>query len=819
MGRTARPRGMRGGSIKSTWSEMQQLRQRMRDLEAMRERLSRLYFSQVETGKARMEKLHRILEVVTRLNSSLDIDSLLAQIVGAVQKSLGFRIVLLRILDPESGAVRARAFAGLSAEAIAHLEAADVPLEEFHSWLADEFRVSRSFFISHKHSMSRQLPPGVVHDLGRREDWEWHEEDVLLVPLYTRTGELMAYLSVDDPVDRLVPSRETIEMLEIFGNHVVVALENARLVQTLGQHGRELEAANRRMGELNQLKSSFLSAVSHELRTPLTSIRAYLDSLREDLDRPGLEAPLRFVRILEDESRRLSDLIDSVLSFSHLERGSNPMEFKTLDAREPVSTAIEALRPMAEAKKVSLQSELPDADIRIEADLELLKQLVLHLGGNAIKFTAPGGKVRIAAFEDAEHGLVLSVSDSGIGIPEDQLERIFERFYQVDQSLVRRFGGTGLGLALCKSIAEVHGGSIAVDSSVGEGSTFTVRLPRRVPQRSHQAATPVTANVAADADEALRLTLGMAAGVLGVERIALLAPAPGSDELALQASVGLPERSAREVRLPREHGFAACVFGRGESIATDDPARDERLGGAWYGPLGAGPLIAAPVRHDGRILGVLAATLSSAEPAALELLERLADRVGGVLASANRALESQESLAQSAEALRDAVTRLSFGRVANSERVRWARSLAQQMGLPPREAAWAAWAAAAAAADEALVEASGSAAGADRPEEVRAILAHRHERVDGTGTPQGLVGDEIALGARILAVVAAFEAATQGSSSGSRKTPVEAIEELRQGAGHMFDPIVVEAFVLLMVEEGWLDRGWDLGPPDAARAA
>ncbi len=835
MGRTARPRGIRGGSIKSTWSEMQQLRQRVRDLESMRERLSRLYFSQVETGKARMEKLHRILEVVTRLNSSLDIDALLAQIVGAVQKSLGFRIVLLRILDPETGTLRARAFAGLSSEAIAHLEANDVPISEFHSWLSDDFRVSRSFFISHKTSMSQQLPPGVVHDLGRREDWEWHEEDVLLVPLYTRTGELMAYLSVDDPVDRLVPSRETIEMLEIFGNHVVVALENARLVQSLGQHGRDLEAANRRMGELNQLKSSFLSAVSHELRTPLTSMRAYLDSLREDLDRPGLEAPLRFVRILEDESRRLSDLIDSVLSFSHLERGSNPMEFKALDARKPLATAIEALRPMAEAKKVSLQSDLPDAEIRIEADLELLKQLLLHLGGNAIKFTAPGGSVRITAFEDEAHGLALSVKDSGIGIPEDHLDRIFERFYQVDQSLVRRFGGTGLGLALCKSIVEVHGGSISVDSAMGEGSTFTVRLPRHVPQRSYQAAAPATVNVATDADEALRLTLGMAAGVLGVERVALLVPAREGDELVLQASVGLPERSAREVKLARDHGLTDWAFVRGRSIATADPANDERLAGAWYGPLGAGPMVAAPVKHEGRILGVLAASLPGAGrgadendeaiagafagEASLEMLERFAERVGAVLAQANRAVESQESLAQSAEALRDEVTRRSFGRVANSDRVRWARSLAKLLGVSPREIAWTAWAAAADAADEAVVDASGPAPGADRPEEVRTILAHRHERVDGAGTPQGLVGDEIALGARILTVVAAFEAATQGGSAGGRTTPAEAIEELRQGAGRMFDPIVVETFVLLMVEEGWLDRGWAVGPPDAANAA
>jgi signal transduction histidine kinase len=788
MGRTARPRGMRGGSIKSTWSEMQQLRQRVRDLEQMRERLSRLYFSQVETGKARMEKLHRILEVVTRLNSSLDLDTLLGQIVGAVQKSLGFRIVLLRILDAQDGAFKARAFAGLSAEAIERLEATDIPQATFQSWLGDEFRVSRSYFISHKHTFSSRLPGGIVHDLGRREDWEWHPEDVLLVPLFTRTGDLMGYLSVDDPVDRLVPSRETIEMLEIFGNHVVVALENARLVRSLGEHGRELEAVNRRMGELNQLKSAFLSAVSHELRTPLTSIRAYLDSLRDDLDKPGLEAPLRFVGILDDESRRLSDLIDSILSFSHLERGSNPLLFKVLDARVPLTTAVQALKPMAEAKKVSLQSRMPDADIHIEADLELLKQLILHLGGNAIKFTAPGGEVRITAEAD-DRGLVLVVEDTGIGIPEDQLDRIFERFYQVDQSLVRRFGGTGLGLALCKSIVEVHGGSLEVRSAVGEGSTFTARLPRRAPNRAADSvATP--ARVPGDAEEALRLTLAWAAGVLGLERLALLVPA-GTEHLAVRASVGLPGRDPTAI------------------------ARGERLAG-----LGDGTQVEAPVVHEGCPLGLLVAAWPEGHgEAEQEVLAALATRLGAVLAHANRAVASQQALAQSAEFLRGEVTRLSLGRVATSDRVRHARQLAATLGLPPDQAAHVAWAAAADAMDATLGGGGTDGAESDRPGAVREILAHRHERVDGTGTPQGLVGDEIVLGARVLAVTSAFDDLVSGAAGSAPRPPAEAIEELRQRGGREFDPMVVEALVVLGVEEGWLDRGWTPGPSEAAEAA
>jgi hypothetical protein len=505
-----------------------------------------------------------------------------------------------------------------------------------------------------------------------------------------------------------------------------------------------------------------------------------------------------------------------VLSFSQIERGSNPMEFKPLDVCESVRVAAEALAPLADAKKVSLQTDLPDADIRIEADLELLKQLLLHLGGNAIKFTAPGGHVRIAAMDDGAQGLILTVSDTGIGIPEDQLERIFERFYQVDQSLVRRFGGTGLGLALCKSIVEVHGGRITVESAVGEGSSFTVRLPRRAPQRAHETAV-APGGAAHDADEALRLQLAVTAGVLGVDRVALLVPA-GAGELRLRSAIGLPERATRDEFVPADRGLAGWVLARGEPLVSPQPGQDPRLEGTWYRPLGAGPMAAVPVTHEGRVLGVLAAGFDGEpDPGVVELMRGFGERVGGVLAQTIRAAESQEALAQAAEALRGEVTRMSLGRVANSDRVRVARRVAEALGLGGQDAACVAWAAA--------IEATESAAPASadeverRPEAVRRILAHRHERVDGTGTPQGLVGDEIELGARILAVVDAFETALRPGSGADDRGPVGRIDELRTRAGREFDPMVVEALVLVGVEEGWLDRGWALGSSEAADAA
>jgi signal transduction histidine kinase len=856
------------GSSRVTWNEIEQLRRRVRELELTRERLSRLYFSQVEAGKTRMEKLHRLLEVVTQLNSTLDLESLLDGIVRAVQATLGFRVVLLRVLDPERRDLRARAFAGLSVEAVARLECEHVPLDTFLSWLSDEFRVGRSYFISHTHAFSHHLPEGVRSQLGAREPWEWHEEDVLFVPLYAKSGEIVGYLSVDDPVDRLVPSRETIELLEVFANHVVVALENARLYHALEEHSQRLEEANARLGELTRLKSNFLSAISHELRTPLTSIRAYVDTLRDaspTVASGDSEAWRHSLEILGEESQRLESLIDSVLSFSALESGAGPQTAEVA-LGELARECGARLTPAARAKGVTLELDVPASEIHLLGDRELLMQMILQLGGNAVKFTPKGGRVTIALGGD-EKCVRLAVADTGIGIPPQEIGRIFERFYQIDGGLSRRFGGTGLGLAICKSVAEWHGGHIGVQSRLGQGSCFTVELPLEAPV---QAQAWLGGERRRDgAEQALGLAMEFAAEVLKAPRVALLAHQSEGD-LVPRATVGMDLEEMRSLRLRPGEGIAGHALAVGGAVESDDAESDPRFLGHRREPYRSGQVLAAPVRVGERIAAVLVVGTDPENAGMLdarargELLGLVADRLGSILARVERQRRGDAEVQVVADTLRSVLVHLRRDRRGAPDRVRYAARVARALGLDDREAAQVAFAAlvqdialsrpeAAAGegpvsseaeamqriacappgelaarlerelerrpgARETAIEAEDEVWLRRHPEAaveilaplecegaVRLLVLAHHEWVNGAGWPRGLSGNQIPLGARVLAVVDTFESWVLGRVGRPAVAVEDAVAELRRLSGERFDGAVVEALIDVLAGEGRVD--------------
>jgi signal transduction histidine kinase/response regulator RpfG family c-di-GMP phosphodiesterase len=826
-GRTARPTGTapranrarkRSASAPSAAPRASAPERLIAELNADRERLNTLYMLAVEQNRQRADKLHRILENICDINSGLDLDALLRRLADTIASTLGFRVVLIRLREPGTDRLRACAFSGINAASRAALERQDVPLIDFLSWLREEFKVSESYFISHAHDFSRRLPVGVAPDLGSREAGEWHADDVLIVPLFDRAGEPVAYFSVDDPLDRRVPSRETIELLEIFANHAVVAIENARLYRRLETRSRELEEAGTRMGEVLTLKNNFVSTVSHELRTPLAAISAYVASLLSaqegQIDHVHLQ---RFLTVVSEESQRLTRLIESLLDLNRIDAGPAKMTRQTIDMRELVEETTRLLRPVAQIGQVALKDSVDCADTRVDGDRALLRLLALHLGSNAIKFTPPGGSVTLRLFGDARE-IGLQVEDTGIGIPDNALDKIFERFYQVDSSLERKFGGTGLGLAICKSIAEWHGGRVFAESEVGRGSRFTVVLPRRSERRV--AVRPPT-RPRASVEDVLKLAVEIVAETMNAQVVSLMArDADGS--WTIRAAMGLDETVVRETRVPAGSGVVGWVGDRRRPVCLPESADELPVRGSGRTQYNTSTFLSVPVENSDELLGVLNVTdpedgrLFRAED--WHLLVHLARRVAGVWDKARAIERMQMDIDGSTQALRQVLQHLQRSRLSAPDRVPLARALARELELGEDEVGLIGFAASLHdlgmnMVGEHVTEGGGRLDDEDRerlarhPEfaadtlellgrirAVEEIILSHHECWDGSGYPRGLSGDQIPIGARILAVVDAWESMTIGRAHRPARSADDARLELLRLRGRQFDPDVVDAF-------------------------
>lgn len=223
-----------------------------------------------------------------------------------------------------------------------------------------------------------------------------------------------------------------------------------------------------------RVQKEFVSNVGHELRTPLTAIRTTAEALLSGAknDQAMLD---RFLNTIISETDRLSTLIDDLTEIVRVSSGITPTERSECNVSEIVTQALEVVRPQAEKKNITITVDVPQ-DLTGYCDGMQMVHVVRNLADNAVKYTPEGGSVTVwAGRHDAE--LVIRVSDTGIGIPHGEIPRIFERFYRVDKARSRRLGGTGLGLSIVKEIVDAHGGEISVESSLGAGSTFTVKLP------------------------------------------------------------------------------------------------------------------------------------------------------------------------------------------------------------------------------------------------------------------------------------------------------------------------------------------------------
>ena len=303
---------------------------------------------------------------------------------------------------------------------------------------------------------------------------------ITFVPLVSvDSGIGTIILTHPSPGFKLSPKQ--LAMVQTFADQCVIAIENARLLDELQTRQEELETRSTELEIASQHKSQFVANMSHELRTPLAAILGYAELMQEGFYEPQGNKSMAALTRIRSNGKHLLGLINTVLDIAKIESGQFSLNLGEYAIESVVETVRAATESLAETKKLALKTDVAKKLPVGLGDEQRLTQVLLNLVGNAIKFTDTG-EVSITATANNGH-FTVAVTDTGPGIPPEELKRVFEQFHQIDNSNTKAKGGTGLGLAIAKQIVEMHGGRIWVESTLGKGATFQMELPVRAEVR------------------------------------------------------------------------------------------------------------------------------------------------------------------------------------------------------------------------------------------------------------------------------------------------------------------------------------------------
>jgi K+-sensing histidine kinase KdpD len=534
--------------------------------------------------------------------------------------------------------------------------------------------------------------------------------------------------------------------------------------------------------------SELIAVVAHEIRTPLTSIKAYTEAL---IDAPAGEFERRkeFLGIIDDECDRLARLISDALDLSRLEAGHRPLKTRGIRPRALIDDLALTLEPESQRSKVEIVNRASEDLEEVEGDPDLLKQLLINLVGNAIKFSPPGSSVTIEADTDEEQWS-LAVRDQGGGIPEEKLDKIFDRFYRVELKGGQRVPGTGLGLAIARNIVDLHAGRIWAENASGGGSVFRVSLPRR--QLAPESVRSVARELARrhDVGALLDAAVDMVAQIMEAEIVSVLLVDAERGDLFVAAARGLDDQ-ARLRRLHYRAGVAGAAVIAGEALLVNNIETDRRFSRKNHPQYFTKSLVCAPILVEGACVGVINVNNKSSRQEFDESdrvrLSELVVRIEGALARARAYPQSAAVVSEAMRAMRSAARAKHNWLPGTQDLVRAAHAVAQRVGLDD-------------ATTGTLVQFFEGRIDGEASPEARALVLGREERFDGDGAPLGLAGEDIPLGARVLAVFDAFERLTRGKSYRPACSVDEALVALWNDAGKRFDRDVVAALAAALDE-------------------
>jgi hypothetical protein len=544
-----------------------------------------------------VQELRALSEVGQALSSTLDLETVLSTIVSRANGLAGTDSCTVYEYDERAGELLFRATHNLPEEVVA---------------IARRAPIRRGEGVAGR--MAVTLEPVQVADIAEAGAYSGPLRDVLLrtgtrallgVPLL-RENHLIGGLTVTKRTPGEFPPA-IIDLLRTFASQSALAIQNARLFSEIEDKSRQLEVADRH-------KSEFLANMSHELRTPLNAIIGYSEMLQEDAADLGAEQLTDDLQKINAAGKHLLELINAVLDLSKIEAGKMELYLETFDVATLVRDIAAVIQPLAAKNANRLEVRCPDAIGPMHADLTKVRQALFNLLSNACKFTE-GGTIALAVARetlDGQEWLTFGVSDTGIGMTPEQLAKLFEAFTQADAATTRRYGGTGLGLALSRRLCRMMGGDVTAESEAGRGSTFTIRLPARVVETAEEPAALVPAAerpVAAvgtvlviDDEPAVR---DLMQRFLGKEGFRVVTAASGEEGLRRAREIR-PDAITLDVMMPGLDGWAVLSALKADTDLADIPVvmltivDDKNLGYA----LGASDYLTKPIDRD-RLAAVL----------------------------------------------------------------------------------------------------------------------------------------------------------------------------------------------------------------------
>lgn len=592
-----------------------------------------------------------------------------------------------------------------------------------------------------------------------------------------------------------------------------------RQMQALMRHGRKLDRLGEQIDDLrrevdeltyaNQAKSEFASVASHELKTPLTAVKGSVDTLLAMVRAGDHDSMEEFLLLIREEADRLIQMTGKILEISSLDYSNRVMERRPVRLRRVVDSCAQAMEVHLQEKDMSLEVDVNLDLPQVFADPGMVRQVLINLLGNAVKFSSSGQSVRVSARQRGQ-AIEVMVLDRGSGIPEEEQPHIFDRFYQGSREGDNHIQSTGLGLAIVKEIVEQHQGQIRVESEPGSGARFIFDLPLARDGGVIEGSS-LDLQPRGEVEEFLRLAVDWIGHMVRSDRVHLFLG--GVEDLRhFHAS-----ESELDNRIAGETALQAMTF--------DTSVHSEDTSGEGGGSIGV------PLRFRQGLAGCFVAFREGDDFSQEDLLlvEGIVDRIGRVLAEAASRRDPGRSLRRAMRAVRDLLqsgkrvmpTRVDPSLLAweLAERAGADKDLAQDVRLAINfhDVAMAQIGMEIEKEDRPLNsdeidklrdhprQAAGLLEDIQAMEEVSRIVLHHHEWFNGQGYPDGLTGEEIPLGARIVAIIDAYCSMIAPRKYRPMHKPEAAARELVNFSDQQFDPRLIRHFVEMLREKSWID--------------